>query len=497
MEKVWILDTTLRDGLQSPVLALTIDERVQVAELLCELAVDIIDVGYPATSPEELSAVREVVKAIDGRAKVSVLAKPEVREIDVAKEVVKEAKERRIHIFTPVSKIHLEVLGTKSIDELAKLIEYTKEGGFEVELTLEDALRGDPDVISKTVEVATSYRVDVINIADTVGIGSPYSVGEIVRRVVDQVGGRCIVSVHCHNDLGMAVANTISAIKNGARQAHVTLLGIGTRAGNAALEEVVVALSILEDLGVKVDVNLRNLAKVVRSFSKLTGYTIPPHKPVVGDSVFYHKAEYMRIAVVRERSTYEIIDPEMIGLSPRRIVLSRYSGKPIFKEKLLELGYNLSDREIDKAYEKFKELAEVKHQIMDDDIEAIVEEVLYERDVRIRLVDYEIEVRGSKKYPRAKVVIEFDGKTYVGEGEGDGPIDAAFKAINEAFETNVLLVTYNIRSVTSGKESLGEVFLKIKIKGQEFSGRAIGTDIIRASIEAYLRAINKSIVGEK
>lgn len=497
MEKVWILDTTLRDGLQSPVLTLTVDERVQVADLLCELGVDVVDVGYPAMGPEEISAIGEVVKVIDNRAKVSVLAKPDIEEIDIAKEAIRDVKEGRIHIFTPVSKIHLEVLGTKSLDELARIIEYAKEGDFEVELTLEDALRGDPDIISKTIEIATTYRVDVINVADTVGIGSPYSVGELVRRVKEQVGDGCIVSVHCHNDLGMAVANTISAIKNGARQAHVTLLGIGTRAGNAALEEVVVALRILEDLGVKVDVNLRNLARVVRTFSKLTGYTIPPHKPIVGDSVFYHKAEYMRIAVVRERSTYEIIDPEMVGLSPRRIVLSRYSGKPIFREKLLELGYSLSDKEIDKAYEKFRELAEVKYSIMDDDIEAIVEEVLYERDVRIRLVDYEIEVKGSKKHPRAKVILEFEGKTYSGEGEGDGPIDAAFKAINEAFETNIFLVTYNIRSITSGKEALGEVFLKIKVKGQEFSGRAIGTDIIRASIEAYLRAINKSIVGEK
>ncbi|MGB9668298.1 MAG: 2-isopropylmalate synthase [Thermosulfidibacteraceae bacterium] len=492
MEKVWILDTTLRDGLQSPVLTLTTSERIQVAELLSELSVDVIDIGYPAISVDEANVVKEIVKAVGDRSKVTVLSKPEKREIDIAKESIANAKAGRIHLFVPVSRIHLTVLEVvRNIDLLGGMIEYAKEGGFEVELTLEDALRADEDFMEKVVDVALDFRVDVINIADTVGIGSPYMVGKVVRKLKGRIGDRSIISIHCHNDLGMAVANSVEAIREGARQVHVTLLGIGTRAGNASLEEVVVALVTLGDLGVKLDVNLKSLARVVKSFSKLAGYPIPPHKPIVGDSVFYHKAEYMRIAVVRERTTYEIIDPEMIGLTPRRIVLSRFSGKPIFKEKLVELGYSLTEEEMDRAYSKFRELAEVKQQIVEDDIEAIVEEVFYERNDKIKLVDYYIEMKADSK-PNAKVILEYNGKRFSGSATGDGPIDAVYKAINEALGINVFLVTYNIMSVTSGKEALGEVFLKIRLRGEEFSGRAIGVDIVRSSIDAYLRAINKS-----
>lgn len=500
MERVYILDTTLRDGLQSPEISLTIEEKIEVAKLLLELQVDVIDAGYPSLGHTEFNAVNKIAEFVGDKVTVSALAKVRQNEIESAIKALQPAKNKRIHLYTPVSPIHLAILDKareKELKDLEETLSQLKKEGFEVEVTLEDATRADEVYLNEVLDAILLHPVNVINIADTVGIGVPESISQLVKKIKDKAEGKSLISIHCHNDLGMATANTVSAILAGARQAHVTLLGIGTRAGNAALEEVVVTLYTLAKSTLTTNINLKSINKAIKSFSKITGYPIYPHKPIVGKSVFSHKTEYMQIAVVREKKTFEIIDPETIGVIPRRIVLSRHSGKPIFKEKLIEMGFNdLTDKEIEKAFEKFKELAKVKQSISEEDIEAIVEDTKYEKNKKIKVVSYNIFLSSSDA-PKAYVEIEYEGNTVKAEETGDGPIDAAFKAINSALGLNPTLLDYSIKSITHGKESLGEVFLKVKIKGKEFTGRAVSTDIIKASIEAYIRAANKSLIGEE
>lgn len=495
MDKVYILDTTLRDGAQSPLISFTIDEKVELARVLEELNVDVIDCGYPALNREELDSVKAIAEAVVSPV-LSVLSKCSQKEIEIAKDALFKAKRRRIHLYAPTSDIQLTYFAGLTRDEqLEKVVEsikLAKEGGFEVELTLEDAFRADRGYLLTLVDAAVESGVDIINISDTVGIAIPSMVTELVLDVKRR-SGDVMLSIHCHDDLGMATANTFAAIEAGVRQAHLTLTGVGTRAGNASLEEVALAIEIhKERLGLCTSLNLRNLYKVIRIFSKITGYVIPPHKAVVGDFAFTHKVEYMQLAVVREAKTFEVVDPEAIGYPKRKIVLSKYSGKMMFKNKIEELGYSLDEEKLELAFKRFKELTERKSQIYDDDIIAIVEDVLLSAPKKVILKSYSIKT-GSDIVPEATVELLIDGEERTAVSSGDGPVDAAFKAIDEAVGMSGRLLDYRISSVTSGKDALGEVFLRVRFKGGEYTGRAIATDILEASIEAYLNAVNKAL----
>ncbi|NPA15513.1 MAG: 2-isopropylmalate synthase [Deferribacteres bacterium] len=496
MEKVYILDTTLRDGAQSPLVSFTPQEKVEMAKALDALNVDVIDCGYPALNKEERESVELIAEAVK-RPVLSVLSKCDEKEIEAAKESLRNAQKKRIHLYAPTSEVQLTYLAGLShkeqLDKVLKSIESAKSDGFEVELTLEDSFRAEKEYLLELAEKAVEKGADIINISDTVGIAIPSMVKELISELKAVVKDKAILSIHCHDDLGMATANTMAALEAGARQAHLTLAGVGTRAGNAALEEIAVALKIHgERLGLFTELNLKGLYKTTRIFAKITGYTIPPHKAVVGDSAFTHKVEYMKLAVVRESRTFEVIDPEEVGYPKTRIVLSRYSGKIMFKNKVEELGYQLDDEKLEMAFRKFKELTQKKTEVYDGDIIAIIEDVLLTKPKKVILKSYSIRT-GSDEKPEATVVLLVEGEEKRAYSSGDGPVDAAFKAIDEAIGMSGRLLDYRITSVTSGKDALGEVFLKVKFKGKEYTGRAIATDILQASIEAYLNAVNKAL----
>ncbi len=496
MEKVYILDTTLRDGAQSPLISFTPQEKLEMAKALESLKVDVIDCGYPALNKDEREAVQLIAAEIKGPV-LSVLSKCDIKELETAIEALKDCNKRRIHLYAPTSEVQLTHLaGLSKEEQLERVlhsIDIAKRENFEVELTLEDSFRAEKSYLFLLAEKATERGVDIINVSDTVGIAIPSMVRELVSEIKEVVKGDVIISIHCHDDLGMATANTIAALEAGARQAHLTITGVGTRAGNASLEEVAVALKIHgEKLGLSSDIDLKNLYKTARIFSKITGYNIPPHKAIIGDSAFAHKVEYMQLAVVREAKTFELINPEEIGYPKTRIILSRYSGKIMFKNKVEELGYHLDEDKLEMAYLKFKELTEKKREIYDDDIIAIIEDVLLTKPKKVTLKSYFIKT-GSDEEPEATVTLLVEDGERKATSTGDGPVDAAFKAIDEAIGMSGRLLDYRINSVTSGKDALGEVFLRVKFKGKEFTGRAIATDIIRASIEAYLNAVNKAL----
>ncbi len=495
MDKIFILDTTLRDGVQSPLVSFTEKEKLEFAKVLVDLGVDVIDCGYPALSREEEQAVKLLLEQIDGPV-LSVLAKPKLEEVEKAVGLLR-GKRGRVHIPIPTSEIRLAFLsGMDREQQLKTAIEsakFVKDSELEVEITLEDAFRAEKAYLEEVISKLPLDCVDVVNISDTVGIATPGMVTDLVSFVVDKVKGRALVSIHCHDDLGMATANSFAALEAGARQVHVTIAGVGTRAGNASLEEVVVALKLHgERLGLTCDVDSTRLYRTARMFSKMTGYVIPPHKAVVGDAVFAHKVEYMRLAVVREPKTYEIISPEEVGYPKKRIVLSKRSGIYMFRKKVEELGYSLDEERLNEAFKRFKELAERKSEVYDNDIIAIVEDVVLAYRKKIKLLAYSIKT-GSEEDPEAEVVLLIDGQKVRASSKGDGPVDAAFKAVDEATGLSGRLIDYRVNAVTSGKDALGEVFLKVLFKGKEFSGRAVNTDILQASIEAYISAANKAL----
>ncbi len=493
MEKVFILDTTLRDGVQSPLVTLTPHERLELARALADLGVDVIDCGYPAMGKEEEETVGLVASEVEGPV-LSVLAKS-VSEVEQAVKLL-EGTKGRIHIPVPTSEIRLAFVAGKDrkqqLAEASQGVRIAKEAGLEVELTLEDAFRADEGYLMEAFEAALEGRVDVINLSDTVGVATPSMVRELVGKMASRAGG-ALLSIHCHDDLGMATANSFAAVEAGARQVHLTLAGVGTRAGNAALEEFVVALELhRERLGLYSDVRLERLYRTVRLFSKLAGYFIPPHKAVVGDAVYVHKVDYMRIAVVREPRTYQIIDPERVGYPKQQITLSKRSGKYMFRSKVEELGYRLTDEQLEEAFRRFKELAARKSEIYEADIIAIVEDVLLSTEERVSLVSYSVKT-GTEIGVEATVRLRIDGSEVESSATGDGPVDAAFRAIDEAVGLTGRLLDYRVSSVSFGKDALGEVFIRVLFKGKEFTGRAIGTDILQASIEAYINAVNKAL----
>lgn len=497
MDKIIIFDTTLRDGEQAPGASLNQKEKIEVAHALAYLGVNVIEAGFPISSPGDFESVQLIAKAIKGPV-ICGLSRCVKKDIDAAALAVKPAKRGRVHVFLATSKIHMQYKLKKNEAEVLAMaveaVKYARSKCRDVEFSAEDASRSTPEFLYQVVEAVIAAGASTVNIPDTVGYIYPEEYGAFIKGIKENVSNidKAIISVHCHNDLGLGVANTLAAIKNGARQVECTINGIGERAGNASLEEIVMAVDTRKDIfgGLKTDIKKQEIYKTSRLVSKLTGFVVAPNKAIVGSNAFRHESGIHQDGILKERSTYEIIKPQDVGFHGTGLVLGKHSGRHAFDERLKSLGFSLPQAELDKAFMRFKELADKKKNIFDDDLISIVEE-----DIKVvkpvwSLMSFEVN-SGTNIKPQAKVVLKKKDKIITGASSGDGPVDACFKAINKITNIKVKLEDYRIEAVTAGQDALGEVHLKLRTQDEVASGRGSSTDIIESSVRAYISAINK------
>jgi len=497
MEKIIIFDTTLRDGEQAPGASLNPTEKLEIAHSLAELGVDVIEAGFPIASKGELDSVKQIAASIKGPV-ICALSRAIKADIDAAAEAVKHAKRPRIHVFLATSKIHMQYKLKKAEDEILKLavefVKYAKRFCPDIEFSPEDASRTEREFLFKVVESVIDAGATTVNIPDTVGFTEPQEYGSLIRSIRDNVPNinKAVISVHCHNDLGLAAANSLEAIKNGARQVECTINGIGERAGNASMEEIVMSIKTRKDIykGLETSINTKNIYKISRLVSKLTGFVVAPNKAIVGGNAFRHESGIHQDGILKERSTYEIIRPEDVGFTGTGFVLGKHSGRHALSERLKELGFVLSVEQLDKVGERFKALADKKKNIFDDDLISLVEDEIRLVKPVWRLESFEIN-SGTKVKPTGSVILKYKNKEYSAKSFGDGPVDACFKAIDKITGIKVELQDYRIEAVTKGKDALGEVGVKLKAKGKVATSRGSSTDIIEASIRAYINALNK------
>ncbi len=498
MEKVIIFDTTLRDGEQSPGASLDVQKKLEIARSLARLGVDVIEAGFPVSSPGDFAAVKQVAAQIKGPV-ICGLARAIKKDIDAAYRAVLPARKKRIHVFLATSKIHMKYKLKKAKEEILRQavdsVKYAKKLVPDVEFSPEDASRTEKDFLFKVIAAAIAAGSTTINIPDTVGYAIPEEFGELIREIRMNVTNikQAVLSVHCHNDLGLGVANSLAAVANGARQVECTINGLGERAGNASLEEIVMALRTRSDfLGKSTNIKTEEIYKTSRLVSKLTGIMVQPNKAIVGHNAFRHEAGIHQDGILKRRTTYEIMRPKDIGLEAEgSLVLGKHSGRHAFSQRLQKMGFHLTRAQIDRLFfERFKELADKKKEIFDEDLIALVEEEITVTPKIWQLVSLEV-TSGNRITPSATVKLKSKDKTFVGSSSGDGPVDACYKAIDRITGIKGRLLDYSIQAVTRGKDALGEARLLVKAKGQEISGRSSSTDIIEASAKAYLNAINK------
>jgi len=496
MEKVIIFDTTLRDGEQSPGASLNVKEKLEVAKQLARLKVDIIEAGFPVSSPGDFEAVKSVAEAVRGPV-ICGLARAVDEDILSAVQALKKAPKRRIHTFIATSEIHLKYKLKMSRKEVIKnaveAVRLAKKHVSDVEFSPEDAGRSNVDFLCEIIEAVIEAGAGTINIPDTVGFTMPEEFGHLIRTIGERVKNikKAVISVHCHNDLGLAVANSLSAVINGARQIECTINGIGERAGNTSLEEVVMAMATRSDFfKFRTDINTRAIYKTSRLVSHLTGIPVQPNKAIVGANAFAHEAGIHQDGVLKEPTTYEIMRAETIGLKMSKLVLGKHSGRHAFRERLEELGYRLPENEVQKAFEEFKVLADKKKEIYDEDLAIIVEGELISLPEVFSLDSLKV-TSGTKIIPEATVTLKRKGKLITETGKGDGPIDAVYKTIDKVTGLTGELIDYTVNSVTKGKDAIGEVTIKVKIEEGVFLGKGASTDIIEASARAYLNAVNR------
>jgi 2-isopropylmalate synthase len=495
-ELVKIFDTTLRDGEQSPGATMNVAEKVRIAEQLEKLNVDVIEAGFPISSEGDFEAVRAIARAIK-RSEVTALARVNPKDIDRAWEAVKGAKLPRLHVFVSTSDIHLKHQLKKSKEQVIRItsqsVARAKRYTPNVEFSPMDATRTDMEFLVAVCEAAVRAGATTINIPDTVGYAIPSEFGELIRTLREKVRGieKVILSVHCHNDLGLAVANSVAAIQSGARQVECTINGIGERAGNTSLEEVVMALRTRNDLlRFQTRLNPKHLFTTSRLVSKITGMVVQPNKAIVGTNAFAHQSGIHQDGVLKEKLTYEIMTPESVGIAKNSLVLGKLSGRHAFRERLKDLGYRLSDSDLERAFNRFKQLADKKRDIFDEDIESIVVEEILRMPHRFKLVYINV-VAGNVTVPTATVQMEVDGKLLQEAGFGDGPVDATFKTIKKITRTKSKLLQFAINAITSGTEAQGEVTVRLEEKGNTVIGQGADTDVIVASAKAYINALNK------
>lgn len=498
MNKVIIFDTTLRDGEQAPGASLNQREKLEVAEVLANLGVDIIEAGFPISSKGDFESVKAVAKAIRGPV-VCGLARAVKKDIDTAYQAVKPAKNPRIHVFLATSGIHMRYKLNKAKDEILRLavegVKYAKKYCPDIQFSPEDASRSDREFLFKVIEAVIEAGATTVNIPDTVGYAEPEEFGSLISAIKENVSNidQAIIAVHCHNDLGLAVANSLEAIKNGARQVECTVNGIGERAGNASLEEIVMALDTRADIfgNLKTGINKSRIYKASRLVSKLTGFAIAPNKAIVGANAFRHEAGIHQDGILKKRTTYEIIRPQDVGFTQVSLVLGKHSGRHAFEHRLNQLGLHLKPKELEKAFLAFKELADKKKEIFQDDLVAIVEDQIRKQTKPVwQLVGFAVN-SGTQIKPQAEVTLKHRGKTVKSKSGGDGPVDACFKAVDKITGIRVRLLDYRLEAITQGRDAQGAVNLSLICRGKSLSGRGFSTDIIEASILAYINALNR------
>lgn len=498
MKMIKIFDTTLRDGEQSPGCSMNLEEKVEVAKQLEKLGVDVIEAGFAIASDGDFESIKAISKVIK-KSTVASLARSTKGDIKRAYDAVKEAKHPRIHTFIATSDIHLEYKLKKSREEVLaitkEMVTYARSLCDDIEFSCEDATRTDLDYMCRVIEVAIECGATTINIPDTVGYTTPEEYFDIITYVRKNTKGidDVSISVHCHNDLGLAVANSLSAIKAGADQIECTVNGIGERAGNAALEEIVMAIRTRPDyFEHTTSINTKEIMKSSKLISYITGVNVQPNKAIVGDNAFAHESGIHQHGVLNNRETYEIMTPESVGLVDNNIVLGKHSGKHAFKDKLNKLGFDLSKAEIEATFIDFKKLLDKKKEIFDEDIIAIVHNETIPYEEVISLNHFSIH-SGNTFTSSATVSIDVDGETFESVEIGDGPVDAGFKAIQRIIGLSLTLSNYSVHSVTRGKDAQGEAIVKVVKSGVEYTGRGLSTDVIEASIEAYIAVCNKII----
>ncbi len=499
MKTIKILDTTLRDGEQMSGINLNIADKVRIALVLDKLGIDAIEAGFPASSANDRRAVERIAQEVKN-ASVTALARADRNDIDIAAEALKQAKTPRIHVFIATSDIHMKYKLNKTREEvLARIsdtVKYAKVKNCTVQFSAEDATRSDIDFLCKSLLTAVEAGADIVNIADTVGYCYPTEFGEMVAKIRAVIPAHIPFSVHCHNDLGLAVANTLSALQNGADRAECTVNGIGERAGNASLEELVMALKTRESsLGINTVIDTTLLTKASHIVSNLTGVYVSPNKPIVGSNAFRHESGIHQHGMLQNSLTYEIITPQSVGLNCSELVLGKHSGRHAFFDKAKELGYSVDNSVLETAFNSFKSLSCRKKEVSDDDVKALIDEAITDSRVSdgYELKSYQTQ-SGNEIRSMAMIQLLRGGETYVEAAVGEGPIDAAFNAINRIVKTEFKLVSYNIKAVTGGTDALGEVRVRISDGNGEYNGRGFSTDIIESSIKAYITAINRAFI---
>lgn len=497
MEKIIIFDTTLRDGEQAPGASMNSFQKMEVASALEKLGVDIIEAGFPIASCDDFAAVSAISKMIK-KSGVCALARCIDKDIKQAGSAVRKAKRPRIHLFLATSKIHLKYKFKKAEDEIIVIardaIRKAKKYCRDIEFSPEDATRTERPFLYRMVEMAINEGARTINIPDTVGYSYPQEIYSLITDIRNNVPNieKAVIAIHCHNDLGLAAANSLSAVLAGAKQVHCTVNGIGERAGNASLEEIVMAMRTRKDVfgDFYTDINTKEIYPTSRLVSKLTGFIVPPNKAIVGSNAFAHESGIHQDAILKKRITYEIMNPHDVGISETSLVLGKHSGRHAFRQRLKTLGFNLKADKFEKAFANFKEVADRKKEIFDDDLRIIVEGQMSVVKSLWRLVSFKVN-SGTGITPEACVILEKKNKKFTKESSGDGPVDACFKAADKIIGIKSELIDYRLEAVTRGKDAMGEVNLKLKIKDKVFAGRSFSTDIIEASILAYLNAVNK------
>ncbi len=501
-DKVLIFDTTLRDGEQAPGASMNQREKIEVAQALERLGVDIIEAGFPVISKGDFNSVHSVAK-LARNAAVAGLARSVKNDIDAAAQALKPARHPRIHVFLATSKIHMEHKLRKTQDEIVQIavdaVKYARKFTDDIEFSPEDASRSEKAFLYRVLEAVIKAGATTVNIPDTVGYAVPEQYGQLIIDIRNNVPniGKAIISVHCHDDLGLSVANSLSAVKCGARQVECTINGIGERAGNTSMEEVVMALQTRQDYyGVMTGIKTTEICRTSRLVSKHTGFAVAPNKAVVGANAFRHEAGIHQDGVLKEPSTYEIMRPEDVGFTGLGLILGKHSGRAALKSRLKQLGISLNDEQLVKAFERFKDLSDKKKEVFDEDLIAIVEDDVREVKDVWALESLEV-TSGTAIQPKVDVCLRSGGKLFTKVSTGDGPVDACYLAIDEITGLKGKLLNYNIQSVTQGKDAQGEVRVCVNFDGDKVTGIGASTDIIEASVKSYLNAVNKKCASIK
>ena len=496
-EQLIIFDTTLRDGEQSPGASMTKDEKVRIAKSLERMRVDIIEAGFPIASVGDFEAVQAVANSVT-ESRICGLARALDNDIDRAGEALKGANASRIHTFIATSPIHMKMKlrmePDQVIENAVRAVKRARQYTDDVEFSPEDAGRSEPDFLCRILEAVIDAGAKTLNIPDTVGYNLPHQFGNLIATLRERIpnSDKAIFSVHCHNDLGLAVANSLSAVLNGARQVECTINGLGERAGNASLEEVVMAVRTRQDMfDCDTRIDTTQIVTASRLVSGITGFVVQPNKAIVGANAFAHESGIHQDGVLKSRETYEIMRAEDVGWNTNRMVLGKHSGRNAFKTRLQELGIDFeSETELNQAFRRFKELADKKHEVFDEDLQALVSETVTFSNERVKLISLKV-CSETGETPNASVTLSVDDDEQNVEMEGSGPVDAAFKAIESIVQSRTELQLYSVNNITSGTDSQGEVNVRLEKGGRIVSGQGADTDIVIASAKAYIHALNK------